>query len=96
MGMFNYVKFKDKCPSCGEELDNYQTKHGDDLNLKVVNPWDVSEFHTNCGNCWTRVEYVLGYHPQHLCESNYLEYFDKYVEKRSLHLGPQSFSWPSW
>lgn len=90
MGMFNYVKFEESCPSCGEKLDNFQSKSGNDLRLAIVNPWEVSEFHTNCGKCMTRIDYVLGNHPQHLCESNYLEYFEKYVEKRSLHLGKRA------
>jgi len=56
MGMYNWVNFEIECPKCGNKVDGFQSKpwNGE---FEWVNPWDVEEFHTQCDNCFTWIEY---------------------------------------
>lgn len=56
--MFDYIKFKDTCPICFGELNNFQSKSGDCL-LEVLDFTSVNNFYDICENCGTWVEYTL-------------------------------------
>jgi len=55
MGMFDYINYTTKCPSCGEELKGFQSKDGP-CTLSTLEPYDVKNFYTSCSNCHTWVE----------------------------------------
>ena len=55
MGMFNWVKFKMKCPHCGKSVANFQTKDGDS-SMTEVDWWTVSNFYTSC-ECGLWIEF---------------------------------------
>lgn len=57
MGMFNYVKFEMRCPTCGTTMRDFQTKDGDYLYLDTVEPLSVDRFYSYCRKCGTWVEY---------------------------------------
>jgi hypothetical protein len=59
MGMFDYVKLKIKCPFCGEEIKNFQTKDTG-CNLCEVEPQDIpfeGEFYSDCNSCGLWVQF---------------------------------------
>ena len=58
MGMFDNIKFKTKCPNCGNEVDDFQSKDGG-CNLNTLNYWDVDNFYSSCDKCGTWIEYTL-------------------------------------
>lgn len=59
MGMFNYVEYQCPCPKCGEIVEGFQTKDGDDLVLATLKPADVDHFYTFCDNpdCGTWIDF---------------------------------------
>lgn len=60
MGVFNWVDgISVKCPKCGREITDFQTKDGDDLYLNHVDFRTVSRFYTSCRECRVRIEYKL-------------------------------------
>lgn len=58
MGLFNYVNFSTKCPCCGVDLKDFQSKDGDTI-MTTVEPWEVSNFYTSCDFCKCWVEYTI-------------------------------------
>lgn len=62
MGIFDYIKdFKCPCPSCGNEISEFQTKDGD-VYLREVTFNSVTEFHQLCA-CGEWVEFNLKIKP---------------------------------
>ena len=61
MGMFNIVKLHIKCPVCGKDVGEIQTKDDfyEPLYLEQVELWMVRECHTVCDNCDTWIEIKL-------------------------------------
>jgi len=58
MGMFDYVKFKIKCPNCGKLIDNFQSKDSVCL-MNNLEFWEVDNFYSSCTYCNTWVEFTL-------------------------------------
>lgn len=58
MGMFDWIKFKTKCPKCGNDITGFQSKDGDCM-LDCLELWQVDNFYSSCDNCETRVNYTL-------------------------------------
>lgn len=56
MGMFDYVEFQTKCPTCGEILTGFQSKDGECI-MTTIPYWEVDHFYTSCWNCRTWVEF---------------------------------------
>ena len=58
MGMFDWVDFECKCPSCGQVTGGFQTK---DLgcDLSNVKPWECREFYAMCEHCNQWIHYSL-------------------------------------
>lgn len=59
MGMFDYVNYEMKCPTCGETVTGFQSKSGPCL-LITVDPWSVDNFYSSCKKCGTWIEYESG------------------------------------
>ena len=57
MGMFDYVRFSTPCPTCGAELNKFQSKDGV-CELDTLNCWEVEEFYDYCSDCKTSVLYT--------------------------------------
>ena len=57
MGMFDYIKLKIDCPSCGARVTSFQSKDGP-CYLTELNYWEVDNFYTSCGKCNLWIEYV--------------------------------------
>lgn len=47
MGMFDYVRFKMACPSCGKELNDFQSKDGP-CELKSIKAHHLNNFYDYC------------------------------------------------
>ena len=58
MGMFDYIKYKMKCPHCGKMITEFQSKDGDCM-LGRLNFWEVEEFYNYCDECGTWIEFTL-------------------------------------
>jgi hypothetical protein len=52
MGMFDNVKYKAKCWRCNNELDNFQTKDGENM-LELITPKQIGigTFYSMCDKC---------------------------------------------
>lgn len=50
MGMYDHVIFKDKCPKCGHEMEDFQTKERDCV-MANLTPHQVTIFYTFCEDC---------------------------------------------
>lgn len=60
MGMFNDVDFRCKCPHCEATVEGFQTKDGDDLCLKLVQPGGgVWNFYATCTACGAWLDFVF-------------------------------------
>jgi ribosomal protein S27AE len=61
MGLFNYVKILIKCPKCGKEIGEFQTKddYCNSLYMETVELGSVRECHTVCDNCGAWVQLKL-------------------------------------
>lgn len=57
MGMFDYVKYKMKCPHCGKMITEFQSKDGCCLCVEL-DFWEVEEFYNSC-KCGTWIEFRL-------------------------------------
>jgi len=57
MGMFNYVAFQTRCPSCNCVLDSFQSKDGS-CTMDIVPYWEVDHFYTMCDNCRTWISFT--------------------------------------
>ena len=57
MGMFDYVNYEMKCPTCGHLIDEFQTENGNCVmaRLEITN---VLNFYTNCWRCNTWIEFT--------------------------------------
>ena len=54
--MFDWIKFKCKCPKCKKEMNDFQSKDGECLMNKL--DWRmVDNFYAICSNCETWVEF---------------------------------------
>ncbi len=59
MGMFDTIKdFKVKCPNCGTEVKDFQSKGGVCL-LERIDYWTVNNFYSFYPSCGTWIEYTL-------------------------------------
>jgi hypothetical protein len=58
MGMFDYIRFKVKCPLCGTLVQDFQSKDGQCL-LETLEYWQVDNFYSYCNNCGNSIEYKL-------------------------------------
>ena len=56
MGMFDYVKFEMKCPKCGANVDDFQSKDGPCC-LLTLEYWEVDRFYSSCDACHAWLEY---------------------------------------
>lgn len=56
MGMFDYVNFKVKCPTCGMTVKGFQSKDKE-CTMDTLEYWEVDNFYAMCENCETWVEY---------------------------------------
>ena len=57
MGMFDTVDFRTKCPCCGEEVSEFQSKGGPCL-LLVISPAEAGHFYGPC-SCGVWVEVTM-------------------------------------
>jgi hypothetical protein len=57
MGMFNYVDYKTKCPACGAEVNEFQTKDGD-VFMRTVSYLTVNNFYGECDKCGYWIEFT--------------------------------------
>ena len=58
MGMFDNIRFKIKCPNCGKEVNDFQSKDGKCCMFEL-DYWEVDNFYASCDNCGTWIEYNL-------------------------------------
>lgn len=58
MGMYDDIKFKTKCPNCGNIVENFQSKSGP-CAMFVLDFTDVDNFYASCPTCNTWIEYTL-------------------------------------
>ena len=60
MGMYNHVRFEDKCESCGGTIEGFQSKpwNGEFGEARIVDPWSVAEFYSGCDKCGTFIKYL--------------------------------------
>ena len=58
MSVFDWVKFKTKCPNCKKLVTGFQSKDGYCL-LESIDFRKVNNFYTSCDNCNTWIEYNL-------------------------------------
>ncbi len=70
MGMFDYVKYKMKCPKCGETISDFQSKSGECM-LSEVEYWEVPNFYSSCNKCGTWVEFNRKVTPERIPISDY-------------------------
>ena len=56
MGMFDYVNFEMKCPTCGEVARDFQTKD-EDCDLDRIEPDGLMNFYCLC-QCRTWIEFT--------------------------------------
>ena len=54
--MFDYVNYKVKCPTCGKEISDFQSKDGGCM-MDTLEPKDVCNFYALCHDCHTWIEY---------------------------------------
>jgi len=58
MGLFNYIRnFETTCPSCGEVLNDFQSKDYEPNVMEEIPYWYVDRFYTSCPKCRTWVEF---------------------------------------
>ena len=57
MGMFDYVNYEMKCPTCGRLLNEFQTKNRNCVMARLEIA-DVLNFYSFCLHCHTRVEFT--------------------------------------
>ena len=62
MGMFDYVNFKMKCPSCGVDIGSFQTKD-QECELAMLEPDSLVNFYTFC-TCGNWIEFSRKF-PEH-------------------------------
>ena len=58
MGMFDYINHKMKCPKCGANVSDFQSKDGS-CTMNTLEYWEVDNFYTLCDNCDTWIEFNL-------------------------------------
>ena len=58
MGLYDDVDFKCKCPICGAELTDFQTKDAG-CHMGTVEFWEVDNFYCNCDDCGAWIEFSL-------------------------------------
>ena len=76
MGMFDHVNFKMKCPKCGTELNNFQSKDGPCV-LATLEISDVWNLYDSCAKCGAWVEFTRKKH-----EDVTIEDFEMKVEDK--------------
>ena len=52
MGMFDYVKYEMKCPTCGRLLNDFQSKDGMCV-MATLEITEVRNFYISCKRCRT-------------------------------------------
>ncbi len=65
MGRFDYVKYEADCMGCGEKLNTFQSKSAG-CYMEVLEPWQVTEMHTNCPKCNTWNAYDICAEVEHV------------------------------
>ena len=58
MGLFDYVDHRMKCPTCGTQIYEFQTKDRPWPELEKLNPLDLLNFYAFCPECRTWVEFT--------------------------------------
>ena len=59
MARFDFVFLEIKCPTCGEELKDFQTKDSEYPKFKRLDFRTLRNFYDYCDNCHTWVEFTL-------------------------------------
>lgn len=57
MGLYDIVTFEIKCPTCGVEISQFQTKESD-CELGKSDWHKVNNFYALCGKCGTWIEFT--------------------------------------
>lgn len=60
MGMFDNVNFTMKCPECGEDMTDFQSKDGH-CTLTLLEIEEVDNFYTSCYECGCWVDLTKPY-----------------------------------
>lgn len=58
MGMFDYINFVYECPTCGNLIQDFQTKDGL-CSLNIIDFYDADNFYSSCDICHTWIEFKL-------------------------------------
>lgn len=58
MGMFDVINYKMKCPVCGNEIPDFQSKDKD-CTLSKLKLYEVDNFYSPCHKCGTWIEFNL-------------------------------------
>ena len=58
MGMYDSIAFSMRCPKCGKELNNFQSKDNGCV-LAVLEFWQVDHFYDYCWDCNIKVSFTL-------------------------------------
>jgi hypothetical protein len=53
---FDRVDYKCKCPNCGEEVTEFQSKSGE-CDSRLLQAQDVNNFYSECDSCKTWIEF---------------------------------------
>lgn len=56
MGLFNYVNFEMRCPSCDSWVTYFQTKQGVSC-LSAVDPNQITHFYARCESCGLWIDF---------------------------------------
>lgn len=55
--MYDNIKWEEKCPHCGNIIDDFQSKDGP-CAMFMLDYWDVKNFYSSCNKCGTSIEYT--------------------------------------
>jgi len=56
MGLYDHLRFKIACPTCGEPMEDFQSKDGACC-METLEITDVDNFYSSCDKCRTWVDY---------------------------------------
>ena len=58
MGMYDNINYECTCPVCQGKVNNFQSKSGDCV-LDTLEPTQVENFYSLCGECGCRLEFNI-------------------------------------
>lgn len=61
MGMFDWIRFQDECPNCGELLSGCWQSKDRYCQLEQLKPHKVENFYTSCRHCKVWIDYQKEY-----------------------------------